>query len=144
MELRIASQEQFSAIAEAERSAFAQPLTEKDLQDLSQNELFRILIWCADGEVCGHCVLYRVLDEAEITSFVIRHDLRGKGCGTAFLQALFPYLRNDGAKIAYLEVRQSNVAAQRLYKKCGFTPIGVRKRFYERPVEDAVAMGIEL
>lgn len=42
--------------------------------------------------------------------------------------------------IFFLEVRQSNEAAKRLYEKLGYSPIGVRKRFYEKPVEDAIVM----
>ena len=102
------------------------------------------MIWERDEEICGHCILYRVCDEAEITSFSVDKALRGQGIGTEFLSELLRYLNDDGAKIAYLEVRESNLAAQRLYEKCGFAVIGRRKRFYEKPVEDALAMGIEL
>ena len=42
--------------------------------------------------------------------------------------------------IFFLEVRESNSAARNLYEKAGYRGIGVRKRFYERPVEDAVVM----
>ena len=42
--------------------------------------------------------------------------------------------------VFFLEVRQSNEAAKRLYEKLGYSPIGVRKRFYEKPVEDAIVM----
>jgi ribosomal-protein-alanine N-acetyltransferase len=64
--------------------------------------------------------------------------------GTVFLTALLDYLREDGAKIAFLDVRESNVAARRLYEKCGFSQLGRRKRFYTDPTEDAIGMGIEL
>lgn len=143
MELRIAKPEELPAIAKLE-TCFAFPLSEQELRSLSQNELFRILLWADGTQILGHCILYRVLDEAEITSFAIDEIYRGQGYGTAFLDTLLQALRQDGAKIAYLEVRESNAAARRVYQKCGFTEIGRRKRFYQKPTEDAIAMGIEL
>ncbi len=42
--------------------------------------------------------------------------------------------------VFFLEVRESNDAARRLYEKMKYKQIGIRKRFYERPVEDAIVM----
>ena len=143
MKLSIAEKEDLKTIARLEK-AFAHPLSEAELQKLHQNETFRILTWKEDEEILGHCVLFRVMDEGEITSLTVREDLRGKGIGKAFLTALLEYLRRDGAKIAYLDVRESNEPARRLYKACGFSELGRRKRFYQNPTEDAIGMGIEL
>jgi len=143
MELRTAEERELSAVAVLEQT-FAFPLSEEELHKLHKNETFRILVWKDGEEILGHCILFRVMDEAEITSVSIRKELRGQGIGTAFLMELLEYLREDGAKIAYLDVRESNLAARRLYQKCGFSEIGRRKRFYQKPVEDAIGMGIEL
>ena len=40
-----------------------------------------------------------------------------------------------------LEVRVTNVGAQALYRKFGFAPAGVRKKYYEQ-TEDAIAMWV--
>lgn len=143
MELKLAEAADLPAVAELEKT-FVFPLSEEELAKLLKNETFRIIVWKDGGEILGHCVLFRVMDEAEITSVSVRKDLRGKGIGTAFLLDLLEYLRGDGAKIAYLDVRESNEAARKLYTKCGFSEIGRRKRFYQKPVEDAIGMGIEL
>ena len=143
MELSLAKEQDLSTVAQLEKT-FAQPLSENELHRLIQNETFRIIVWKDGEEILGHCILFRVMDEGEITSFAVRKDLRGKGIGTDFLTALLEYLKNDGAKIAYLDVRESNLAAQKLYQKCGFSPLGRRKRFYENPTEDAIGMGVEL
>lgn len=142
MKLTEATPEQFKELAELEKT-FAFPLSVKDLTELYENPTFRIFCFSDGDTVAAHCVLYRVLDEAEITSFAVRETLRGQGIGTEFMEGVKEWMKNDGAKIAYLEVRESNSAARRLYEKCGFRVIGIRKRFYEKPVEDAVAMGIE-
>ncbi len=143
MELKLAQINDLAAVAELEQT-FAFPLSEAELQKLHGNDTFRIIIWKEKEEILGHCVLFRVMDEGEITSFSVRKDLRGKGIGTAFLTELLNYLRQDGARIAYLDVRESNEGARALYQKCGFSEIGRRKRFYQKPVEDAIGMGIEL
>ena len=143
MELKLAEAADLPAVAMLEKT-FVFPLSEEELHKLLKNETFRIIVWKDGDEILGHCVLFRVMDEAEITSVSVRSDLRGKGIGTEFLLQLLEYLRRDGAKIAYLDVRESNEAARKLYAKCGFSEIGRRKRFYQKPVEDAIGMGIEL
>lgn len=143
MELKTAEERDLTTVAALEQT-FAFPLSEEELHKLHKNETFRILVWKDGEEILGHCILFRVMDEAEITSVSVRKELRGQGIGTVFLTKLLEYLRTDGAKIAYLDVRESNLAARRLYQKCGFSEIGRRKRFYQKPVEDAIGMGIEL
>ena len=49
-----------------------------------------------------------------------------------------------GARECYLEVRQSNATAQRIYRAMGFLPVGVRRRYYAEPIEDAVVMRARL
>ena len=46
----------------------------------------------------------------------------------------------DGAKLFFLEVRESNTPAIALYKKLGFTKSGMRNNYYTNPVENAVLM----
>ena len=143
MKLSLATAEDLAEVARLEQ-CFVFPLSENELHKLLENQLFRIVIYKEEETILGHCVLYRICDEAEITSFAVRESERKKGIGTAFLKELLTYLKEDEAKIAYLEVRESNVAARKVYTKCGFSEIGLRKRFYQKPVEDAIVMGIEL
>src|SRR2546430_11083963 len=58
---------------------------------------------------------------------------------------LFPYTtlfrsHDHGARVVYLEVRESNVIARRLYESLGFTEVARRASYYRRPVEDAVIL----
>ena len=48
-----------------------------------------------------------------------------------------------GARRAFLEVRASNMFAQKLYSSLGFTGTSVRRNYYDSPVEDAVVMTLE-
>ncbi len=143
MEIRIAEEQDLPEVAKLEL-CFAFPLSLQDLQKLHQDPLFSILIFCDSSQILGHCVLYQVCDEAQITSFAIRKDRRREGIGTAFLQQLLRQLKQNGSKVAYLEVRESNQAARELYRKNGFTALGRRKNFYDRPTEDGITMAVEL
>ena len=64
------------------------------------------------------------------------HDARTR----ARRPARGPGLRRAGCRAVLLEVRASNTAAQSLYAAHGFTRIGLRRRYYQVPQEDAVVM----
>ena len=63
-----------------------------------------------------------------------------RGIGAALLKALFAESERRGAAVLQLEVRESNLAARRLYEKNGFEIVGKRKNYYEKPAEDAILM----
>jgi ribosomal-protein-alanine N-acetyltransferase len=67
----------------------------------------------------------------------VRHR---QGVGRRLLDAVLSAVRRDGAVEIWLEVRQSNAAARALYERAGFTEVGLRRRYYDRPVEDAIVM----
>ena len=69
---------------------------------------------------------------------------RGRGIASLMLTELVSTAREVGCPDVLLEVRQSNEAAQRLYARHGFVPIGRRRRYYQAPPEDAVVMRLTL
>jgi len=54
------------------------------------------------------------------------------------MEALLVQARQTNSDAVFLEVRESNTAARRLYQKLGFEETGRRKSYYSNPVEDAV------
>lgn len=99
---------------------------------------------CAALPVVGWGGIWCVADEAEIASVCVDPAYRRLGGGTKLLQTLLMQARLSGAQNVYLEVRASNRAAQELYRCAGFECIGVRKRYYTNPLEDAVLMRCEI
>ena len=95
---------------------------------------------CSALPVVGWGGMWCVADEAEIASVCVDPAYRRLGGGTKLLQTLLRQARLSGAQNVYLEVRISNQAAQGLYRGAGFECIGVRKRYYTNPSEDAVLM----
>ena len=89
-------------------------------------------------ELAGCVLAGTVLDEGEILRICVREEHRQKGLGHALLRALFAAC--PGIRTWFLEVREGNRAAVRLYEAEGFTPTGVRKNYYRNPSENALNM----
>ena len=91
--------------------------------------------------VAAMLVYWLVLDEAHIATLAVHPDLRRRGLGRMILSCALEEAAGEGAKLAYLEVRESNKAAQYLYRRFGFEVTGRRPRYYV--TEDAVLMTLE-
>ena len=81
------------------------------------------------GQVVGFCILQPVLDEANLLLMAIDPAQQGKGLGYQLLDASIALLKNSPVQI-FLEVRESNTAAIKLYEKTGFHQIDLRKNYY--------------
>ena len=85
-----------------------------------------------------------VVDEAEILKLSVAEFARNRGLGFQLLDFSVKYCGTRGVKNCFLELRASNVVAQRLYEKRGFVTVGIREDYYEAPVEDAILMQLGL
>jgi ribosomal-protein-alanine N-acetyltransferase len=70
--------------------------------------------------------------------------VRGRGVGRALMHALIDEARRRGANELFLEVRDDNPVARRLYGSLGFEEIGVRPGYYQPDGVDAVAMRLDV
>jgi ribosomal-protein-alanine N-acetyltransferase len=95
------------------------------------------LVACLEERIAGFAVARRVApDEIEILNVAVDPIFRRCGAARALIQELIG--KNRGTH--YLEVRQSNVAARKLYHSLGFEAIAVRQDYYSGPVESAIVM----
>ena len=94
----------------------------------------------------GYAGLYHAggLTSADLLTIATIPAARGRGIASLMLTELVSTAREAGCPDVLLEVRQSNEAAQRLYIRHGFVPIGRRRRYYQAPPEDAVVMRLTL
>lgn len=76
--------------------------------------------------------------ECEIENVAVNPDWQRQGLGERLLDELLNRVQQRGCGDVFLEVRESNVAARRLYEKRGFRQVGRRVRYYSQPQEDAV------
>jgi ribosomal-protein-alanine N-acetyltransferase len=129
-------------VAAIEEATFAHPWTRQDYTDeLTRNKAARYLVAeTAQGEIAGFAGAWIILDESHITNIAVAEGFRRRGIGRKVTEALLQYLSNLGAAYATLEVRESNLPAQSLYRALGFLAVGRRKRYYEDNGEDALIM----
>jgi ribosomal-protein-alanine N-acetyltransferase len=91
------------------------------------------------GELVGYMVCSRYDRVWHVMNIAIDPELRRQGLATALLLELFDRVGDDRAQYT-LEVRQSNQAAIGLYRRFGFRPAGLRRRYYQDNGEDALIM----
>ena len=94
----------------------------------------------------GYAGLYHAggLTSADLLTIATIPAVRGRGIASLMLTELVATAREVSCPDVLLEVRQSSEAAQRLYTRHGFVPIGRRRRYYQAPPEDAVVMCLTL
>ena len=86
------------------------------------------------GIIQGYGILSIAAGEAHLLNLCVRPETQRQGVGEKMLVHLVSLARRHNAEIIFLEVRQSNAAARRLYDKAGFNELGNRKDYY--PAED--------
>ena len=87
-----------------------------------------------DGVVAGFAVWRGVdVEEWELLNIAVGPAFRGRGLGRALIDVL-------PAGRVFLEVRESNANARRLYEQCGFAVIGKRRKYYQHPAEDGIVL----
>lgn len=101
------------------------------------------LVALEEGRVSGYINIWYVYEEADVINVAVRQDSRKRGIGRELMLEAIGRLIEKGINDVYLEVRVSNVPAQRLYSSLGFTNIGVRKKYYSNG-EDAYNMHLDI
>ena len=124
-----------------EEKTFPTPWSYQSFVDeMTTNKCARYVVAEENGRVIAYAGAWLVFDEGHITNIAVEQSARGRGVGTAVTRALMQYASNMGVSYMTLEVRRSNLAAQRMYRALGFIELGVRKRYYEDNGEDAYLM----
>lgn len=129
------------AIEEIEKQCFSVPWTREMLIKQLSDDMHIFLAALNDsGEAVGYVGLMYVLDEGYISNVAVSPEWRRRGIGDMLIEELLRMARAKKLSFVTLEVRESNLTAQALYRKHGFTEVGRRKKYYDRPTEDAILM----
>jgi [ribosomal protein S18]-alanine N-acetyltransferase len=96
-----------------------------------------------DG-IAGYAVTWVVFDQGDLSNLAVDPGLRRRGIGRRLLEAAIDSARAAGAYALFLEVRESNAVALRLYASRGFSRVGRRRRYYRQPAEDALVLRLDL
>jgi ribosomal-protein-alanine N-acetyltransferase len=128
-------------IARIERGSFSDPWSEVEFRALLASPHAIFLVACDEqGTVGGYVVTMSVLDESEVLNIAVDAGHRGKSIGSMLLDRCLEEAEVRGSRSTFLEVRQSNEAALRLYRSRGFEEVSRRRGYYRRPVEDALVL----
>lgn len=128
------------AIEELEKQCFSQPWTREQLISQLPDEQHEFLAALHEGRPVGYVGMMCVLDEGYIANVAVSPDWRRQGIGDALIAELLRRAVSRELAFVTLEVRAGNEAAKALYAKHGFVPVGLRKKYYASPTEDAVLM----
>lgn len=140
-------EEDLPEVLTIERLCFSNPWSEDTFRGEIQNKAISsplVVIHPEDKKIIGYVIFWQIGDEAQINNVAIHPDYQGQGFGEQAMRYVLERLRENGVHFVSLEVRVSNLPALTLYRKLGFSILGVRKEYYTNPIEDAYVMGLML
>jgi ribosomal-protein-alanine N-acetyltransferase len=125
-------------VAEIEKDAFTSPWRPETFRALVDRPgvLIRVVELPKRG-VVAYAVLWLAVDQGELANIAVAEDQRGRGLGRMLLDSVLDLARDCGVRSLFLEVRESNERAARMYAARGFREVGRRRAYYDRPREDA-------
>lgn len=137
--------EDVPAVSAIDRMSFTLPWPESAFRyEVNDNHLAQCFVAeTGDGQIVAAVVSWVIIDELHIATVATHPDFRRQGIGAQIFQ---DSLRNGfaaGARLAFLEVRESNEAAQAMYRRFGFEATGRRPKYYKDNGEDAILMTLE-
>jgi ribosomal-protein-alanine N-acetyltransferase len=128
------------ALAAIERRAFGDPWSEASFREALGAAWSFGLVAQVDHEITGYLIAREAGGSGEILNLAVDPAHRRGGIARTLLAAGLAVLRRRGAGEIFLEVRESNLAAQALYRAAGFRPAGQRAGYYRNPLEDALVL----
>ncbi len=126
--------------AKIEKENFSINWSEETFKSTLSNGHSYMIVAKMQDDIVGYAGMYSVAGEGYVYNVAVQKEFRCKGIGTALVKNMISYSKETKLKFLSLEVRKSNKSAIGLYEKLGFKVVGVRKSFYEKPIEDAIIM----
>jgi ribosomal-protein-alanine N-acetyltransferase len=128
-----------------ERKSFASPWSGDNFRhEIHRNRFAVNYVLEREETILGYACVWFVGRELKINNIAIRAEERRKGLGELLLKAVLRSAAEVGCLTAELEVRESNLPAQRLYRKHGFVQVGRRRNYYRHEGEDALLFSMRL
>jgi ribosomal-protein-alanine N-acetyltransferase len=140
MIIRPANVNDIKSMLQIEQAVFPSPWTDKHfLYELKDNPYAFVMVAEANDMVIGYVDFWITFQQAQINNLAVHPQLQRKKIGTTLFQDALQRIQSAGCDRITLEVRVSNVAAQRLYRRDGFKMILTKKGYYDNG-EDAFLM----
>ncbi len=121
--------EDLATVLDIERLSYSHPWSEAVFRDCFRAD-YRLWALVRDGVVIGYAIIAYLVDEAHLLNLCVSPAWRQQGGAKQLLEQVLVQCREDGMVQVLLEVRESNEAARRLYRREGFAAIGRRPDYY--------------
>ncbi len=144
--IELVTEQDFDRLFAIEQAAHLVPWSKGTLLN-NQGEKYLNLKLTEKDNIVGFVICQIVLDEATLFNIAIDPIFQGKGLGKQLLRELIEQLRAKKIATLWLEVRESNLPAQKLYDSLGFNEVTIRKNYYPTQMggrENAVVMALYL
>jgi ribosomal-protein-alanine N-acetyltransferase len=143
--IRLAERRDVPELLAIEVEQFPEPWTRAMLLDeITNTETRRYTVAIEGKKIIGYLGVMYVLEELHVNTLGTLPGHESKGVATSLLEEAWVVAQERGVLRATLEVAVSNTRAQALYFRFGFSPVGVRKNYYERTKEDALVLWADL
>ncbi len=140
MEIRKAAVADAAEIATLEALIFPDPWCKEDIISTISTEGSMCYTALDGGHVAAYIIARQIPPEGEIYRIATSPEKRRHGIAYRLLDYAVKTERGKGLESLFLEVRESNLPAQSLYRAYGFKEIGIRKNYYKNPSESAIIM----
>lgn len=132
--------EDLDQVVDIEQNLFSVPWTKEGFLTYLMKKDTMFFVVEEKERILGYCSMMTVLDEGDILNVAVRSDRQKEGIGQFLVDSMLRMAEMEGIRLVHLEVRQGNGTARRLYQRLGFKEDGLRRDYYENPVENAVLM----
>lgn len=127
-------------VFEVSKLSLKETWNKESIEKELSNKLAKYLVALDGDNVVGFVGMWIVFDEGDITNISVHPNYRKQGIGNLLMNNLISLCKENKINSLTLEVRESNIKAQNLYKKHEFKEEGLRKNFYDNPKENAIIM----
>ena len=141
MNIRRMTLDDLAQVVAIDTASFSLPWPERSFRfEITDNPASRAWVAEIDGKIVGMIVAWLLVDDAQMATLATHPDFRRQGIARKLLSFSLQSMMSEGALTSVLEVRESNAAAQEMYRKFGFEESGRRPRYYRDNDEDAILM----
>ena len=142
--LRKMTLDDLEQVVAIDQVSFSLPWPARSFQfELTDNLASRCWVAELDGRVVAMLVAWMIVDEVHIATIATHPDFRKQGIARNLLSHVLRSAREEGAVSSFLEVRESNLGAQEMYRQFGYVETGRRAQYYSDNGEDALMMALE-
>jgi ribosomal-protein-alanine N-acetyltransferase len=143
MEIRRALTSDICEICQIEKEIFRDPWSEESVRATISTEGAMCYVALRDGKIAAYILGRVIVPEGELYRIATREEYRRRGIGYRLLDYCVKCEAQGGLESLFLEVREHNEPAIKLYSSYGFVPVGLRKNYYKDPTENALIMMYE-